>query len=249
VKRPPRLPQVNNGEYSGVAASPAPVAAALLQQLFSSFGGESLSAGGLQQLLEAHQAWAKGQLQPEPQTMQQQLQQRLAELRRQQQQQQASKQQQQQRPGDDGEPQGVGVLPCRERCSHLRDTWRLACCACEQGSTGMLSSSICCTAGEIQREPQQAEAGGSSRGPGEGPPARTPPLQQLGARLVGGPAPHLLQLLASDKGLLLAWADLAKGIRWVGPGQQQQPGLRARACLAAAAAAAGRKRGGRCKGG
>jgi hypothetical protein len=112
--------QVNNGDYSGVAASPAPVAAALLQQLFSAFDGESLSAGGLQQVLEAHQAWAEGQLRPEPQTMQQQLQQRLAELRRQQQAAAASKQQQQQqqqRQGADGESR-AGALQRRKRCLH-----------------------------------------------------------------------------------------------------------------------------------
>jgi hypothetical protein len=68
------------------------VAAALLQQLFGSFSEESLSAGGLLQLLEAQRSWAAGQQQPESQSMQQQLQQRLAELRRQQQQHQHQRQ-------------------------------------------------------------------------------------------------------------------------------------------------------------
>ena len=52
--------QVNSGDYHGMATAPAPVAAALLQQLFAGYDSESLSAGGLQQLLEAHAALGEG---------------------------------------------------------------------------------------------------------------------------------------------------------------------------------------------
>jgi flagellar motor protein MotB len=96
--------QVNSGDYHGMATAPAPVAAALLQQLFAGYDSESLSAGGLQQLLEAHAALGEGSKREAQQGLHQQLQAKLAQLRKQQQgkaeiqEQQDQQQQQQQQP-------------------------------------------------------------------------------------------------------------------------------------------------------
>jgi hypothetical protein len=142
--------QINCGDCGGVSSAPVPVAAALLQKLFAAYDSESLSAGALQQLLEAHAALGEDSKRGTQQGLQQELQDKLAQLRK-----------------------------------------------LQQGN------------GEFQAQQQEQQQPPADPGLGSAAAARR---AGAGAQLRQLPL-HMLQLLGSDKGLLLAFSGLVKGMR------------------------------------